>query len=267
MKLHAQARYGAADEGPWLVWLHGFLGSLAEWQPVAASLAHFSHLFVDLPGHGGSAPLQAQNFAQVNAWLAETLNSYNIRNHWLIGYSLGGRVAINFACQQRKSGLLGLIVEGAHPGLRLVCERQARLAADRRWAQRFRQAPLHEVLAQWYRQPVFASLSESERVALVALRSRNHPQALAAMLEATSLGHQPDLRAPLSELQRPFHFLCGEKDLKFAALAAELAAPRHLITAAGHNAHRENPQAVARCIAEILHHSSSVNTRILHDLP
>ncbi len=53
--------------------------------------------------------------------------------------------------------------------------------------------------------PVFASLDASQRAALVALRSQNNGATLAAMLEATSLACQPDLRAALHAL--PFQFI------------------------------------------------------------
>jgi 2-succinyl-6-hydroxy-2,4-cyclohexadiene-1-carboxylate synthase len=72
------------------------------------------------------------------------------------------------------------------------------------------------------------------------------------MLEATSLAVQPDLRFALSACNAPFYYLYGERDEKFAAIAAELNAKRHVIPHAGHNAHRENPAAVAASLAQIL---------------
>ncbi len=74
-------------------------------------------LYLDLPGHGGSADIAVQDFAGVNTLLQSTLNSYNIHKYWLIGYSLGGRVAMNFASQPR-AGMRGLIVEGGHRACR-----------------------------------------------------------------------------------------------------------------------------------------------------
>jgi pimeloyl-ACP methyl ester carboxylesterase len=50
----------------------------------------------------------------------------------------------------------------------------------------------------------------------------------------------------------PFHYLCGERDAKFRAIAQTLAADLHLIHHAGHNAHRDNPAAVIACLAQIL---------------
>ncbi|EHP6453726.1 2-succinyl-6-hydroxy-2,4-cyclohexadiene-1-carboxylate synthase, partial [Escherichia coli] len=112
--------------------------------------------------------------------------------------------------------------------------------------------PLTAVFADWYQQPVFASLNDEQRRELVALRSNNNGATLAAMLEATSLAVQPDLRANLSARTFAFYYLCGERDSKFRALAAELAAECHVIPRAGHNAHRENPAGVIASLAQIL---------------
>ncbi|KJG04261.1 2-succinyl-6-hydroxy-2,4-cyclohexadiene-1-carboxylate synthase, partial [Raoultella planticola] len=50
----------------------------------------------------------------------------------------------------------------------------------------------------------------------------------------------------------PFHYLCGERDAKFRAIARDVAATTHIIHHAGHNAHRENPAAVVSCLAQFL---------------
>ena len=99
---------------------------------------------------------------------------------------------------------------------------------------------------------MFASLTDAQRDALITLRSQNNGAALAMMLEATSLAVQPDLRTALSARDFTFDYLYGERDEKFAALAAELNAVCHAIPNAGHNAHRENPDAVAASLAQIL---------------
>lgn len=113
----------AVDNGqpgyPWLVFLHGFSGDRNEWRKVGDAFPAWPRLYLDLPGHGGSADIAVQDFAGVNTLLQSMLNSYNIHKYWLIGYSLGGRVAMNFASQPR-AGMRGLIVEGGHPGLQDV---------------------------------------------------------------------------------------------------------------------------------------------------
>lgn len=236
---------------PWLVFLHGFSGDRDEWRTVGEAFPAWPRLYLDLPGHGSSADIAADGFTGVSELLQATLNSYNILDYWLIGYSLGGRVAMNFACQPR-AGLRGLIVEGGHPGLQDEASRQARLINDSAWAERFRREPLAQVFADWYQQPVFASLNAAQRASLVALRRRNNGATLAAMLEATSLAQQADLRPSLQARDFPFHYLCGERDAKFRAIAQALAADTHIIHHAGHNAHRDNPEAVIACLAQIL---------------
>ncbi|EEW0750860.1 TPA: 2-succinyl-6-hydroxy-2,4-cyclohexadiene-1-carboxylate synthase, partial [Escherichia coli] len=56
MILHAQAKHGKPGL-PWLVFLHGFSGDCHEWQEVGEAFADYSRLYVDLPGHGGSAAI------------------------------------------------------------------------------------------------------------------------------------------------------------------------------------------------------------------
>ncbi|MGK9172130.1 2-succinyl-6-hydroxy-2,4-cyclohexadiene-1-carboxylate synthase [Yokenella regensburgei] len=250
MILHARMAHAQAT-GPWLVFLHGFSGDSLEWQPVGDRICGCPCLYIDLPGHGGSAGITVGSFAEMRYLLSATLNSYNILKYWLVGYSLGGRIAMDFACEA-PAGICGLVVEGGHPGLTDEAERSSRRASDRRWAERLRHEPLSEVFTDWYQQPVFASLQAQQRAQLIALRSQNSGRALAAMLEATSLAVQADLRAALRQCAFPVHYLCGERDSKFRALSAEIAARSHLINAAGHNAHRENPEAVAACLAQIL---------------
>lgn len=236
---------------PWLVFLHGFSGDCREWQRVGEGLSDYPRLYLDLPGHGGSLNIGVTGFNEMSRLLTRTLLSYNILKFWLIGYSLGGRIAMFHACQQPK-GLLGVIVEGGHPGLQDADARNARLASDRHWATRFRTEPLEKVFTDWYQQPVFASLTDAQREALITLRSQNNGATLAMMLEATSLAVQPDLRPALSARDFSFDYIYGERDEKFAALAAEVNAVRHAIPDAGHNAHRENPDAVIASLAQIL---------------
>lgn len=250
MILAGETRAGSAGQ-PWLVFLHGFSGDAREWQAVGEQLNTLPRLYLDLPGHGGSADLTVTDFASVDALLRHTLISYNILSYWLVGYSLGGRIAMYHACQGAQ-GLLGLIVEGAHPGLRCPEARQQRRASDARWAERFRHQPLSEVFADWYHQPVFSSLHDEQRQQLIALRSQNNGTTLASMLQATSLAEQPDLHPALSQRDFAFYYLFGERDNKFGHIAAELAATCFAIPHAGHNAHRDNPDAVVACLAQIL---------------
>ncbi|WP_168195881.1 2-succinyl-6-hydroxy-2,4-cyclohexadiene-1-carboxylate synthase [Nissabacter sp. SGAir0207] len=239
------------DARPWLVFLHGLLGSAADWQAVAAQCHGWRTLALDLPGHGASAGISPSGFAALDQQLRATLRHRGVARYWLVGYSLGGRVAMYHATRQ-PAGLCGLVVEGGHPGLMTAAERQARLAHDQRWAQRLLQQPLETVLDAWYRQPVFADLAEPQRQALIALRRHNAPAGVAQMLLATSLGHQPPLDAALARLHHPFHYLCGGRDSRFRALAEARRLPLTLLAGCGHNAHFDDPGLFTRHLISII---------------
>lgn len=63
--------------------------------------------------------ISVDGFADVTDLLHNTLVSYNILNYWLVGYSLGGRVAMMAACQGMP-GIGGVIVEGGHRGCKVL---------------------------------------------------------------------------------------------------------------------------------------------------
>lgn len=106
--------------GPWLVWLHGLLGSGQDWLPVAELCGDYPSLLVDLPGHGNSATLTTSGFADISRQLAQTLQANGIREYWLAGYSLGGRIAMYHACYGSHRGMQGLLVEGETSGWKVM---------------------------------------------------------------------------------------------------------------------------------------------------
>ncbi|WP_422824241.1 alpha/beta fold hydrolase [Xenorhabdus siamensis] len=127
----------------WLVWLHGLLGCGNEWLPIVNDCNQYASLVIDLPGHGDSADITAvDGFAEMSKLLNETLLAYQIHDYWLIGYSLGGRLAMYYTVQNQavqnqatqnhtihshQKGLRGIVVEGGNPGLFSQQERDARL--------------------------------------------------------------------------------------------------------------------------------------------
>lgn len=262
--LSCQRINGHLTGRPWLVLLHGLLGSGEDWQSLMPYLANWPCLLVDLPGHGHSSSATAAGFADVSQQLTTTLQQSGIEDYWLLGYSLGGRISLYHACYGDTRGLRGVIVEGAHLGLKNLRDRQQRRHHDQLWITRFRFQPIEQVLQLWYRQPVFNELSDSQRQQLISLRKNNGCSAVAAMLGATSLAVQPDLRQRLSRLSLPIFWLCGEYDQKFIHLVQQAGFPLRTIANAGHNAHRANPAEFARqALASI---TSPVLKEVEHDL-
>ena len=240
---------------PTLVLLHGFLGSANDWSALIEQLPDYDCIAFDLPGHGDAHEQRLSRMADFPLWLNQQLQQRDISNYHLLGYSLGGRLALQLAATQ-PAGLQSLLLENAHPGLSLADERKARASADARWARRFYREPLADVLTDWYQQPVFADLNSTERTQLIADRSQNSAAQLAHMLCCCSLAKQPDLQHWLQDTSLPVLYLCGEQDLKFQAIAAQLATHCTSVTqqilAGGHNLHRANPEFMAAAIRQWL---------------
>lgn len=231
-----------------MVLLHGFLGDHRDWPEALGQ--QFDCLALDLPGHGlsRSVPLcQVPAFDEVIQLILNTLAYHRIERFHLLGYSLGGRIALHLAhhlSQHEPDRLLSFTLESAHPGLQDPTERTARLASDASWHRRMAEEAPEQWLDSWYRQGVFADLNPAARDALVAARRDNDPAALAALYLGTSLGHQADLRD--LTLRCPVQLITGALDPKFTELARHWCRPgwqHHIIDHAGHNVHRARPDA------------------------
>lgn len=245
---------------PPLVLLHGFLGSQSDWQPLLPYLTkQFYCVCIDLPGHGGSAAIElpVPGFSRTCQLIRDTLAQLGIHRFHLLGYSLGGRIALHLADelnQQQPGALLSLGLESCHPGLQTENDILARQHNDTAWADKLAQLPLTEFLPLWYRQGVFAELSESARAALVEKRRHANRLGLLNCYRATSLALQQDLRGVPAQMPGRCYFLAGQQDSKFSALAQRWQQQQPLrciaIPDAGHNIHLANPAAMATTLIE-----------------
>lgn len=244
---------GSASQPP-LVLLHGFLGSSYDWHELLPHLSQdYYCIAVDLPGHGRSCDIQIESpgFSDCVALLRHTLLKAGIPRFHLVGYSLGGRIALHLA-QTWPEALLSLHLESCHPGLLSNDERRLRAMADKQWAERFNTMPIEQVLALWYQQAVFADLSSAEREGLIEKRCHQRPLGLINCYQATSLALQQDLRQVPAQLACPSHYYLGELDGKFGALAKawqpQGGFKLHTIADAGHNSHQAQPGAFATAL-------------------
>lgn len=240
-----------------VVFLHGLLGSAKDWRPLChelKSLNSYSCLTLDLPGHGEQKALEPTSISEVLFYLQLQLQALN-QPYWLVGYSLGARLAMQYAVKLASSDfdpyLKGLILESGHTGLAQEM-RKARLLQDEHWAKRFESEIMCDLLQDWYQQGVFSSLNTAQKQSLIKLRSDNLGKKIAALLRAMSLSKQAQLNQALGALSFPVHLICGQKDEKFCALAKVSGLNYHLIEKAGHNVHFEQAKQMARLIDKLI---------------
>ncbi len=245
---------------PPVLFLHGFMGSGADWLPIAQPLSKkYACILPDLPGHGHHLNFsQPLNFDAVTAELRQLVDLWGGGPVKLVGYSLGGRLALYFAT--RYPHLVDrLALEGASPGLVDPAARQQRAELDDRRAEQLRAGNLAEFVEQWYQLDLFSTLKNNPRrlAALKERRRQNNAQGLAAAISQLSPGRQPPLWDNLAGLPMPVLLLAGALDAKFSALATQMAAqiPQatvELVPQAGHNVHFEQPEQFTRRLAAFL---------------
>jgi esterase len=94
IELHREIR----GSGPTLVILHGLFGSLANWRSVAKALAdRFTVCSVDLRNHGRSPHDPVHTYSAMTCDLAGLLEDLGVGRAHVMGHSMGGKVAMNFA--------------------------------------------------------------------------------------------------------------------------------------------------------------------------
>lgn len=94
MRLHSQV----IGSGPDLIVLHGLFGSHQNWRPVARRLSgKFRVHTVDLRNHGASPHHPEVNYPLMAADLLASMDHERMTVAHLVGHSLGGKVAMQFA--------------------------------------------------------------------------------------------------------------------------------------------------------------------------
>ena len=208
-----------------LTLLHGFLGSPSDWDTVRLYLRDYETKAPPL-----DAPL-----TQPTA---------------LVGYSMGGRVAL-YRALQAPHLVTHLIILSSHPGLESEEERAKRRLSDQMWIDYARNAGVEAFLQKWYSQPLFASLDYSS---ILKRRATLSVETIEEQLTRYSSGVMPPLWDEMRNCSLPITFLIGELDRAYLEKRSRLEEIGSVerVPGVGHAMHLENPQKTARVIADVL---------------
>ena len=218
---------------------------------------------IDLPGHGNAAtPHKLEHFSMqaTVSHLWDALDVFGVERANLVGYSMGGRVALSAAvvCPKRVAKVVCI---GASPGIADPIERNNRRLADESLADSILSNGVEQFVDAWLNQPLFATLAErlsrSEFQASREQRLANSPEGLALSLRGIGTGTTEPLHEILADMDFPCLWIAGAEDAKFAAIAEEMSTAmpngsHALIPDAGHSAHLENPAATLSAISDFL---------------
>jgi 2-succinyl-6-hydroxy-2,4-cyclohexadiene-1-carboxylate synthase len=140
----------------------------------------------------------------------------------LLGYSLGGRIALH--CLKKHSNFWkGGIIVSSHPGLITKEERKKRKELDQKWAKEVLELSWEAFTSKWESQPVFLGskpLSKGKKI---------DKKRLALALEVLSLSRQKNFKSFLDNTQIPLLWVAGARDEKFSEISQKVKKERNSV--------------------------------------
>lgn len=229
---------------PEIVFVPGFMQRADAWRPVADRLVtRYRSTCLD-------------HRAQTFTGRLDEIREHTPEGAALVGYSMGGRLALHAALRQPHA-FGALVLVGASAGIEDEQLREERRAADERLAAWMEDSTIEEIVERWEDLAVFATQSPELRDQLRPGRLSQDPAGLASLLRTAGQGALPPVWDRIDELPCPLLAVAGEADdayvepaYRLAALAREGTA--RLVPAAGHAPHLEQPDGFARILATFL---------------
>ena len=174
----------------------------------------------------------------------------------LVGYSLGGRIALRAALRSPES-YRALVLVGTTAGIEEGPLRVARTEADEKLASWIEAMPMEDIVGLWERQPLFADQSDALVEAQRPGRLSQDPRSLALLLRTAGQGTLEPVWHELRSLELPLLAIAGARDDGYSRAAKRIAstAPNGraaIVEDAGHAPHLQRPDEVADLVTEFL---------------
>jgi 2-succinyl-6-hydroxy-2,4-cyclohexadiene-1-carboxylate synthase len=247
-----------------VLFIHGFTGSSKDWMPIIPSLdKRFNYYLIDLVGHGKSdSPVEISLYSidSITDQIKEIILTTNSNKLILAGYSLGGRIALNFAVKFGNM-LSGLILESCSPGISDDNLREERIMQDEKLAEFIENNTIEKFIDYWMNIPLFNTQRRFSNEMLGRIREQklqNNRTGLANSLRGSGTGRMDPLVDNLKDISLKALLLTGELDSKFTDINSDMVnyirnAQHLIIKNAGHNTHLEEPQRFIDSVNNFLH--------------
>jgi 2-succinyl-6-hydroxy-2,4-cyclohexadiene-1-carboxylate synthase len=272
MPLHAvngiRLSVEVGGSGPPLVVLHGFTGSAEAWQRALPALQEtFTTYAVEIVGHGRSdVPDDVEHYRLGRAVtdLVVLVDRLGLDRFSLLGYSMGGRLALHLALVASER-IDALVLESAAPGISDPDERAERARADEKLARLIEERGVEAFVDVWERVPLFASqraLPADVRGRQRAIRLSQRPQGLANSLRGMGAGAMEPVTGRLGEYRMPVLYVAGEIDTKYVEIGRSMTAAMPdarcvVVPGAGHTVHLERPEEFTSAVTSFLRETNA----------
>jgi 2-succinyl-6-hydroxy-2,4-cyclohexadiene-1-carboxylate synthase len=189
----------------------------ADWRGFAKNLATvaISSRAVDLWRFLDCCPMPLTDFGKALNAEAQGEISRN-RSRALLGYSMGGRMALHALLENDHPWQAAIIVS-AHPGLESEADRASRRSSDAAWATQALAGNWQQFLEAWNAQSILGPTPTRHPQTSGSLVMRRRE--IARSFVDWSLGAQDSLWHRLGEISVPVLWIAGENDSKFLELA------------------------------------------------
>ena len=227
--------------------LHGFAGTAGSWDAFSEHLdrKRYRPLAVDLRGHGqngATRPISSE------LCIADLLAAAPPR-FTLVGYSLGGRIALQLALIAPER-IDRLVLISSSAGIADVTERGQRLTQDLALADRIEAGSISSFADDWLAGALFANDPPEVNSLARTEIEKNSPANLAAALRGISVGRMEPLWPRLSEIRTPTTVVAGQSDGRYVELAEKIVdcvdgSELEVIDGVGHALPRSAPERLA----------------------
>ena len=199
--------------------LHGNLQQPEVWHPLAEALqAHNANLQIRLINLWETSADSCWAWAEAFCHTVQSVALRSENEHYLLGYSLGGRLAWHGLITKPELWA-GAVIVSADVGVANVLQKEECLRRDRTWAYRFLTEPWAELLAKWDAVPVFC-----DRPCPTARSEKDFDrQQIARFFEVYSKGHMDNLVHSLRSMPMPITYVTGIDDGRYCQLGQMLS--------------------------------------------
>lgn len=247
-----------------VVFLHGFTGSSFDWEFLSDKLPdEFEPITIDLLGHGKtSSPKNLKNYSVQSQieFLDKILTKLNIEKPILVGYSMGGRLALSYLLNF-PNNINSMVLESASFGFKTKTEREERINSDKILSNKIMNSSIEEFIESWMNIPLF----DSQNKLPLPIRKEqtenkirtNNVIGLTNSLLGFGTGNMINYFNELEKVKTKILLITGSLDSKFTEIAKETNSlfpnSHHSIVGdAGHNVHLEKPEEFLKLLSSFL---------------
>lgn len=261
MKLYADRIFYHADvhqneQGlPFLLLLHGFMGSSEVFRPLLPELKSFCNpVTIDQAGHGSTdTPPDAHLFSaeRQSEQVRSVLGRLSFEHLFAYGYSMGGRLL--FQLVTRYPGLFrGACFESTHCGIQSGEKRKKRAELDESRARAILD-DFESFIDQWLELPLFRNSPAEMKAIYKSVMQKQDPKLMAASLRGFGAGVMPPVCKELQHLPTPLYLVAGEHDTKYTDRMSSIAPMCadcifQIVEHAGHRVHTDRPEVLIQIL-------------------